>query len=72
MIEKFFKIFTKVFGSRNEREIRRILPMVQAINARVAGYVVVPCVWSAETAVAKRAAFLTMDHEVRPEEAPLG
>ncbi len=31
MIDKFF---TKLFGSRNEREIKRIVPRVNAINAR--------------------------------------
>jgi preprotein translocase subunit SecA len=34
MIDKFFKLFTKVFGSRTERELKKLLPLVHAINAR--------------------------------------
>ena len=34
MIEWFFRSFTKVFGSRNDRELRRLLPMVRAIHDR--------------------------------------
>ena len=34
MIDKFFKLFTKVFGSRTERELKKLLPLVHAVNAR--------------------------------------
>ena len=34
MMDKFFKIFTRIFGSRTEREIRRLMPLVQAVSAR--------------------------------------
>lgn len=34
MIEQLFKGVTKVFGSRNDREVKRLVPRVEAINAR--------------------------------------
>ncbi|MSR74360.1 MAG: preprotein translocase subunit SecA [Planctomycetes bacterium] len=37
-MDKFFKIFTRVFGSRSEREIRKLMPLVQAVAARADFY----------------------------------
>jgi preprotein translocase subunit SecA len=34
MIDKFLGLFVKVFGSRNERELKRMQPIIDAINAR--------------------------------------
>ena len=34
MMDAFFKVITKTFGSRNDRELKKIWPLVTAINAR--------------------------------------